>query len=171
MTTVEFNSTSEADTDRLGAILAEELPPGSVIALDGTLGAGKTRLVQAIAAGFNVPRDQVLSPTFVLCHQYVGDLTLYHLDAYRIDSLDEFYELGVEEMIDAGGLVLIEWAAKVIDALPSNRFQIKASCEGETLRRFAITATGQAEEQALGENQTPARPNRVTRLARFGLGC
>src|SRR5690606_5996027 len=103
---------SEEATDRLGAVLAELLPPQAVIALSGTLGAGKTRFVQALAAAAGVPREDVVSPTFVLCQQYEGRQRIYHLDAYRIRDDDEWFELGVEEMFDTTAWVVIEWAER-----------------------------------------------------------
>ena len=72
------------DTDRLARVLAACLPPGTTVALCGTLGSGKTRLVQGLAAACSVPRENVVSPTFVLCTEYQGRRTIYHLDAYRL---------------------------------------------------------------------------------------
>ena len=76
-----FVAHGEDDTQRLGAALAAVLPPGTTVALIGTLGAGKTRLVQALAEACGVPPATVVSPTFVLCQPYHGRRTLYHLDA------------------------------------------------------------------------------------------
>src|SRR5262245_39032142 len=95
-----FEAADEGATECLGAALAAALPAGVTVALCGTLGAGKTRLVQAIAAACGVPRDEVVSPTFVLCQQYHGSREINHLDAYRIADEDEFRELGVEELFD-----------------------------------------------------------------------
>src|SRR5687767_7422440 len=108
-----FDACNEQETDRLGAALAAALPAGTTIALSGTLGAGKTRLVQAIAAALGVRREDVVSPTFVLCQQYVGErATIYHLDAYRIRDEDEFRELGVEELFASGAIVVVEWGER-----------------------------------------------------------
>src|SRR5213078_3989368 len=79
-----YHSASLADTDRLGSALADALPDGAVVALCGTLGAGKTRLVQALAAACGIDRSEVVSPTFVLCHEHSGSRTLYHFDVYRL---------------------------------------------------------------------------------------
>jgi len=115
MTTIDFHAQDLADTDTLGAALSEVLTAGMTVALRGTLGAGKTRLIQAIAAGFNVPRSEVVSPTYVLCHEYDGRLPLYHLDVYRLRDEDEFLELGPEEYFESAGITLIEWADRVVD--------------------------------------------------------
>ena len=89
MNELVFDAASEEDTDRFGAAVAAAVAPGTTIALCGTLGAGKTRLTQAIAAAYGVPREEVVSPTFVLCQQYRGTRTIQHLDAYRLHDEDE----------------------------------------------------------------------------------
>jgi tRNA threonylcarbamoyladenosine biosynthesis protein TsaE len=136
--TFVFEAASEADTDRFGAALAAALPPGTTVALLGTLGAGKTRLVQAIAAALGIARGEVLSPTFVLCQKYDGPLPIYHLDAYRLRDEDEFRELGPEEFFDSPGLTFVEWADKVADALPDERVEIAIEVTGPTSRRFSV---------------------------------
>jgi tRNA threonylcarbamoyladenosine biosynthesis protein TsaE len=136
--TFVFEATSEADTERFGSALAATLPPGTTVALLGTLGAGKTRLVQAIAAALGIERSEVLSPTFVLCQKYDGRLPIYHLDAYRLRDEDEFRELGPEEFFDSPGLTFVEWADKVPDALPDERVEIEIEVTGPTSRRFVV---------------------------------
>jgi tRNA threonylcarbamoyladenosine biosynthesis protein TsaE len=128
----------EEATDRLGAELAAALPPGATVALCGTLGAGKTRLVQAIAAAYGVPRSDVVSPTFVLCQQYRGTRTINHLDAYRLHDEDEFRELGVEELFASDAITIVEWADKIAGALPDHYIQIDIEVTGPTSRRFTI---------------------------------
>src|SRR5262245_16376862 len=108
-----FNSKSEGDTDRLGAALAEALPAGTTVALIGTLGAGKTRLVQAVAAALGIPRDKATSPTFVLVNEYRGRRPVYHFDAYRLRDEDEFLALGAEEYFESEGITFVEWADRV----------------------------------------------------------
>ena len=145
----EFLSRDTDQTDQLGAALAAVLAPGTTVALQGTLGAGKTRLVQAIAAGFNVPRSEVVSPTYVLCHEYDGRLPLYHLDVYRLRDDDEFLELGPEEYFESPGVTLIEWADRVVDCLPAERLEIEIEITGESARRFKLTAQGTAATSML----------------------
>ena len=121
MSQFHYLADNEAATDRLGKVLAEVLPPGTVIALIGTLGAGKTRLVQSVAAALGVPRDEVTSPTFVLVNEYLnGQLPVYHFDTYRLRDVDEFLELGPEEYFNGAGLTFIEWADRVSDCLPAD---------------------------------------------------
>lgn len=132
-------------TDRLGAALAEVLPAGTVIALIGTLGAGKTRLVQAVAAALGVPADDVTSPTFVLINEYAGGrLPVYHFDTYRLKDDDEFLELGPDEYFDSAGLTFVEWADRVTDCLPSDYLRIAIEVLGPTEREFAVTASSDA---------------------------
>jgi tRNA threonylcarbamoyladenosine biosynthesis protein TsaE len=146
--------TSLAETDRLGSLLAELLPPGMTVALNGTLGAGKTRLVEAIAAALGLPRDDVVSPTFVLCQQYEGQLgeaprTLYHFDAYRLRDLDEFLELGIEEYFDSEGITLIEWADRVSECLPRDHLTIELTVRGEAQREASLTASGRCAGEVI----------------------
>ena len=143
MSTFTFVAESEADTDRLGNKLAEALRPSTVVALVGTLGAGKTRLVQAVAHGLGVPADEVTSPTFVLINEYPnGRMPLYHFDAYRLKDDDEFLELGPGEYFDAAGVSFVEWADRVEDCLPGDVLRITIEPTGPTARSFLLEATG-----------------------------
>jgi tRNA threonylcarbamoyladenosine biosynthesis protein TsaE len=142
MTNFTYNSADESATAALGAALAEVLPASATVALCGTLGAGKTRLVQAIAEALGVDRQNVTSPTFVLIQEYHGRRTVYHIDAYRIRDEDEFESLGVEEYFEGDGLVLIEWADRVNRCLPPDRVEIHIEVTGPQSRRFEIAAVG-----------------------------
>jgi tRNA threonylcarbamoyladenosine biosynthesis protein TsaE len=142
MNEFSFLAASEADTERLGQMLADTLPAGTVVALIGTLGAGKTRLVQAVAAALGVPRDGVTSPTFVLVNEYTGGrLPVYHIDAYRLHDEDEFQELGPEEYFDGAGLTFIEWADRVESCLPTDYLRIEIEVVGHEQRRFTVSAS------------------------------
>jgi tRNA threonylcarbamoyladenosine biosynthesis protein TsaE len=145
----DYTARDVHDTDRLGRALAAWLPDTVTVALEGTLGAGKTRLVQAIAAASGVAADSVTSPTFVLCQPYRGARQLYHLDAYRIKDLDEFLELGVEEYFEGPGITLIEWAERVAACLPEERIEVGIVITGETQRLFQLQAFGSTCEQSL----------------------
>lgn len=137
-----FTAHDEHDTDRLGAALAAVLPQGTVIGLIGTLGAGKTRLVQAVAAALGVPRANVTSPTFVLVNEYTGGrLPVYHFDTYRLKDDDEFLNLGPDEYFDGNGLTFVEWADRVEGLLPATRVEIAIEPTGETVRQFSIRGT------------------------------
>ena len=137
-----FLANSETDTDRLGEMLSEALFPGSVVALIGTLGAGKTRLVQAVAAALGNSRDAITSPTFVLVNEYLGGrLPVYHFDTYRLRDEDEFLELGPEEYFAGQGVTFVEWADRFEQLLPSGYLKIEIAPVGATEREFTISAT------------------------------
>ncbi len=143
-----FTAHNEQDTDRLGAALAAVLPPGTVVGLIGTLGAGKTRLVQAVAAAVGVPRANVTSPTFVLVNEYTGGrLPIYHFDTYRLKDDDEFLNLGPDEYFDSNGLTFIEWADRVAELLPAERLEITIEVVGESKRKISIRGTTTALEE------------------------
>jgi tRNA threonylcarbamoyladenosine biosynthesis protein TsaE len=144
-----YDAADETATAALGAALAEVLPDGTTVALCGTLGAGKTRLVQAIAEALGVDRRNVTSPTFVLIQEHHGRRTIYHIDAYRLRDEDEFLALGPEEYFDSDGLVLIEWADRVEHCLPSQRLEIHIEATGPQSRQFEIIAIGMAYEAAI----------------------
>lgn len=146
-------SASEEETRRLGMALGEALVAGDIVALSGTLGAGKTRLVQGICAGLGVTRQLVNSPTFSLIQEYCGRLGVYHFDTYRLRSVDEFLELGALEYFDAGGICLIEWADRVAQVLPDDRLDVSISIVGELERKFQVVSRGPRSAQTLANAQ------------------
>ena len=139
--TFTFRAQTQDDTERLGRALAEAVPHG-VIALDGPLGAGKTRLVQAVAAASGVDRREVVSPTFVLVHEYHGSRPIYHLDAYRLRDDDEFLELGADEYFGPPNLVFVEWAGRVRRCLPAERIDVTIDVVSEHQRDFTVVGYG-----------------------------
>ncbi len=143
MNSFVYNAEDESATAVLGAALAEVLPDGTTVALCGTLGAGKTRLAQAIAEAVGVDRRDVLSPTFVLIQEHHGRRSIYHIDAYRVRDEDEFEALGPEEYFEGDGLVLVEWADRVAACLPSERIEIRIEVTGPNSRRFELIPIGQ----------------------------
>jgi tRNA threonylcarbamoyladenosine biosynthesis protein TsaE len=151
MTEFAFDATDEADTKRLGTALAAVLPPGTTVALIGTLGAGKTRLVQSIAEASGVSRDEVVSPTFVLCQQYHGCRAINHLDAYRLKDEDEFREFGGDELLTGAAITLIEWADRIAAALPDDYLQIEISVTGETARKFVLRSIGERYDKVIAD--------------------
>lgn len=142
MQRLALDTPDEAGTARLGHALARALPGTATLALVGTLGAGKTRLVQALAAACGIDPASVTSPTFVLCQPYHGTRTLMHLDAYRVRDLDEFLELGVEEYFEGPGITLIEWAERVSVCLPADHLEIQIDITGPESRHFELLAHG-----------------------------
>ena len=137
-----FPVTTESpdETRALGRTLADRLAPGSVVALYGDLGTGKTHLVKGIADGLGLDPATVRSPTFTILHTYEeGRRSLHHFDAYRVQSPDEFVELGFEEYVnDEDGLTCIEWADRVDALLPPEALRVTLTHEGPTRRRLAL---------------------------------
>jgi tRNA threonylcarbamoyladenosine biosynthesis protein TsaE len=122
--TVEWSD--EAATWAWGRRLGQLLFPGAVVALVGPLGAGKTTLVRAIAEGLDIANPAwVTSPTFVLLQHYPARLTIHHCDAYRLQSAEELWEVGIDEVLAGEGVCLIEWADKVSTLLPAEHLWIE----------------------------------------------
>ncbi|HWP83107.1 MAG TPA: tRNA (adenosine(37)-N6)-threonylcarbamoyltransferase complex ATPase subunit type 1 TsaE [Bacteroidota bacterium] len=125
----KFTSTSELQTIEFAAEFGRGLRRGNVVALFGDLGSGKTQFVKGVCRAFGV-NELVASPTFVLLNRYGGrdssgeELLIYHFDLYRIQSLDEIYDLGYEEFIRSNGICLIEWANVLGTLLPATRYEV-----------------------------------------------
>lgn len=134
-----YESNSVAQTESVAAELALRLRPGDVIALDGDLGAGKTQFVRGLVAALGGDPRTVSSPTFVLLHIYdCRALKVFHIDAYRLGSEADLDSIGFAELLDQGGVTVIEWASRVSDALPGRRTAIRIDATGETSRRIEI---------------------------------
>jgi tRNA threonylcarbamoyladenosine biosynthesis protein TsaE len=125
------------ETCAIGARLADRLRPGSVVACVGELGAGKTCFLQGLCRGLGV-ESAVTSPTFVLVNHYRGRLPVYHLDAYRTETLTEVIDLGVEEFLHGDGVTVIEWADKLRLLLPRHTITVTLSGLGDEPRRIVI---------------------------------
>lgn len=133
-----FPSHGEADTLALGRKLASLLRGGEVLALSGDLGAGKTHLCKGLVAGLG-HEGEVTSPTFALVQEYrSGRLPVFHFDWYRIEHPAELIQLGWDEYLDEGGIVLVEWAEKFPDLLPADAWQLDLRIDGETDRVLTL---------------------------------
>ena len=142
-----FHSHNAAESELLGEQVGSALETGSVVALIGELGAGKTTLTKGIARGLGVP-GLVHSPSFTLIHEHVGRLPVYHFDLYRLNSPQELEEIGCESYFYGEGVSVIEWAEKAIGCLPPDRVEIRITGENEG-RTFEIRATGPRSSAAL----------------------
>lgn len=141
-----------AATLALGRHLGRRLWPGSVVALIGELGAGKTQLVRFIAEGLGIADSRIVtSPTFVLVQEYPARLPIYHFDAYRLKTEAEFADLGVHEYFESGGVCLIEWADRVAGCLPEEHLLITLETTGETSRRARVEGKGKEYEKLIVE--------------------
>src|ERR1019366_7212159 len=154
MNPVVIDVQSLAETEAFGRRLAAHLFPGAVVALIGTLGAGKTHLVRAIAEGLDIANSNVVnSPTFVLIQEYEARLPIYHFDAYRLQTEAEFADLGVHEYFQGNGVCLVEWADKVPTCLPRERLEIRIPVTGEQSRRLEIVGIGERYQELTTEAQ------------------
>ena len=129
---LELTTTSAADTRRLAATIAAALRVGDVISLTGELGAGKTCFVQGAAAALGVT-ERVTSPTFLLRRDYAGRVPIVHLDVYRLDTLREAAELGLDDIHRC--VTFIEWGDAMQPLLPADHLEIEFSCPAEPVRR------------------------------------
>jgi tRNA threonylcarbamoyladenosine biosynthesis protein TsaE len=134
-------SADETTTRAIGAALAGLLDPGDVVGLTGDLGAGKTRLVQGAAAALGVEAP-VLSPTFMLVREYDGDLSVHHVDAYRLNGPLELEDLGLEDVLAADAVVFVEWADRVAAALPESWLELVLHIRDDDSREIEIHPHG-----------------------------
>ncbi len=141
-------SSSVAETEALAAKLACGLSGGVCVALYGDLGAGKTQFVRGLVRGFGGDARVVSSPTFVLLNVYDASkdspqrLTVYHLDAYRVNGPGDFEGIGFAELLEEGGIVVVEWADRVETLLPRDRIEVRIEPVDQETRRIQITQPG-----------------------------
>ncbi|MDO8630801.1 MAG: tRNA (adenosine(37)-N6)-threonylcarbamoyltransferase complex ATPase subunit type 1 TsaE [Phycisphaerales bacterium] len=153
-----FESDSADATFAWGRSLGRCIPGGTVIGLVGPLGAGKTHLVKGIAFGNAGDKPcEVTSPTFTLVHEYAGRLTLFHLDAYRLNRSAEVVALGFDEMIREDSAVVVEWAHRVRDAMPFDTLWIEIAPLTESSRRLIFRAGGKCSSVFLESLRELAR--------------
>ena len=120
---VEIYLNSSEETLKLGEIIGKSLNPGSIIALVGDLGAGKTVLVKGIAQGLGI-EEEPNSPTFVIMNYYEGRIPLYHFDLYRLSDEDELIGIGYDECFFGNGVCAVEWADRISDIFPDHTIKI-----------------------------------------------
>jgi tRNA threonylcarbamoyladenosine biosynthesis protein TsaE len=131
------------ETRKLAAALAELARPGDLLVLAGDLGAGKTAFVQGFGRGLDVA-EPITSPTFTLAQQYEGRLVVHHLDVYRLAHLAEVAELGLSELLDEGGVTLIEWGDAIAPLLPGDYLEVRLTYgeADDDERRIALRPVG-----------------------------
>jgi tRNA threonylcarbamoyladenosine biosynthesis protein TsaE len=130
-------------THRAGHLLADLLEPGDVVGLVGDLGAGKTLLVQGLAAGLALPSEvRVTSPTFALVNEYRGGrLPIVHVDLYRLENEGELEHIGLDELLEGAGVSAVEWCER-FPVLPDDHLHVTIDIESETSRRLHARGTG-----------------------------
>ena len=134
---MEYITNSPEETEAVGAALAAQLQPGTVIAYRGDLGAGKTAFTRGLARGLGC-RELVTSPTYTIVNEYLGGrLPLFHFDMYRLASSDDLFDIGWEDYLERGGVCAVEWSENVEDAM-EEPVNITIEKLGESSRRITI---------------------------------
>ena len=158
---IEARTDDAAGTQALAAALADVVVPGDVLVLSGDLGAGKTAFTQGFGAALGVT-ERITSPTFTLVHEYEGSVPIHHVDVYRLDDAAEVFDLALPEMLDDGGITVIEWGNLIIPELPRDYLDIRISLtsieEGLDSRNITLAAVGSswaAREQKLAAALAP----------------
>lgn len=134
----KFTSESETETMAFARCFAESLEKGSVVALTGELGSGKTHFAKGMAQAFGIEKSAVHSPTYALIHEYVGRMPLYHFDCYRMESVREALEIGAEEYFYGRGVCVIEWPERISPILPEETIWIELEKTGPGERQIFI---------------------------------
>lgn len=136
-----FHTTSPEETEHVGQRLAETLQPGTVIAFQGDLGAGKTAFTRGLARGLG-SEDRVTSPTYTIVNEYLGGkMPLFHFDMYRLGSSDELFDIGWEDYLERGGICAVEWSENVSDAM-IGALIVRIEKTGETSRTITLEGGG-----------------------------
>jgi tRNA threonylcarbamoyladenosine biosynthesis protein TsaE len=167
---IELATDSVDQTRDVGAALAGVVQPGDVVLLAGDLGAGKTAFAQGLGRGLGIA-DRITSPTFTLARHYHGRLDLHHLDVYRLEHLTELFDVGLPELLDEGGVTLIEWGDTILPAIPADFLEVRLTfgpaeddgtdgAGGEDHRTLALRPVGvrwHARQRVLAEVLAPWR--------------
>ena len=139
----KYISNSREETEKIGALFAEGLKGGEVVAFIGGLGMGKTCFTRGLAKGLDFDGD-VTSPTFALINEYLGGrLNLYHFDMYRIESWEDLYSSGFFEYIEENGIVAVEWSENIENALPENTVFVEIKALEDEKREITIYRKGE----------------------------
>jgi tRNA threonylcarbamoyladenosine biosynthesis protein TsaE len=148
---------SPEETQRLGEALGRLLKPGDVVTLAGEMGAGKTAFAQGVGKGLGVD-DPVSSPTFALVHEYEGRFPVWHLDTYRVASLDELSDLSWDDLLSGGGVILVEWPERIAPALPPERLDVTLKYRAGDTRNIELTPHGARIQQLLKQLRKEYQP-------------
>lgn len=134
---MEIITHSERETEEAGAAFAAGIPDGTVVAMYGELGAGKTAFVRGIAQGMGLD-CRVNSPTFTIVNEYLGARTLLHFDMYRLGSADELWDIGWDDYLSRGAVCAVEWSENVADAFTGDEITVRFEKLSDTDRRITI---------------------------------
>ena len=148
-----FLSGSPAITFNFGKRLGERLKAGSIIALIGELGCGKTLFTRGICVGLGVPEKYVSSPTFIFVNEYRGRLPVFHIDLYRLDTIAEEFEIGILDYLAKAdsGVIVVEWAEKILSLLPDSYLQVHFQVLSARRRQLEFVSFGERFDNLLRE--------------------
>ncbi|HJX69677.1 MAG TPA: tRNA (adenosine(37)-N6)-threonylcarbamoyltransferase complex ATPase subunit type 1 TsaE [Dehalococcoidia bacterium] len=148
-----FITTSPLATQNLGKRIGEKLSPGSVVALMGELGCGKTCFTKGLCAGLGIPKREVNSPSFTFANEYKGKLPVFHLDLYRVEDMVASLEVGVSDYLlrTESGVAIIEWAERILPLLSDNYLAVHFSVLAPKKRQIILTAFGERFSKLLNE--------------------
>ncbi|MCJ7662718.1 MAG: tRNA (adenosine(37)-N6)-threonylcarbamoyltransferase complex ATPase subunit type 1 TsaE [Desulfobacterales bacterium] len=151
--TEKITSHTPQETEQLGSLLGSMLAKGDIIALCGELGTGKTTFVRGMARGMGLEETEVASPSFTLVNEYEGPLRLFHIDLYRLEDEKELLGIDYEEYIKGDGVVVIEWANRIPQAVPRDALWITLRYLGADCREVALRAQGDRYTRMIEELQ------------------
>ena len=140
---LELQSDSPEDTLEIARALGEILAPGDVVALTGDLGAGKTLFCKGVGEALGVSPDRIVSPSFVIVTEHRGRLPFTHVDVYRLDTVREAEEIGLDETFAGEGVCVVEWAEKVMELLPRDCVRVTFTVSDGDRREIAVAAPDQ----------------------------
>ena len=145
---MEFITTSPAQTEAVAEALAKQLKPGTILAYEGDLGAGKTAFTRGLARGLGAT-DMVTSPTYTIVNEYLsGRMPLFHFDMYRLASSDDLWDIGWEDYLERGGVCAVEWSENVADAM-EDPITVRIEKLGDEQRKITILGGRDLEDFSL----------------------
>ena len=140
---MNYTSNSYEETQKIASEFANKLKPGDILTLDGDLGAGKTAFTGGLAKGIGI-NGYVTSPTFTIVNEYRnGTMPLFHFDVYRLESMDDLYDIGWEDYISQGGICVVEWADIIRDGLDLPYYEIRITKLSDDKRNITINHKGE----------------------------
>ena len=159
---LELRARTAEETREVGEAMSASLRARDAVVLTGELGAGKTTFVQGVARGLGI-EDQVSSPTFTLVKEYRGILDIAHVDVYRLERVQDVVDLGLDELGDGEGVLLVEWGDAVEDLLPDERLRVELTTEDllSDVRRLRISALGASWQERWGALEVAVAPWRL----------
>jgi len=147
---LQITTVSSCETEALGASIGTLLQPGSFLALQGTLGGGKTCLTRGVVASL-APQSAhlVASPTYAIMNCYPGNTPVYHFDFYRLTGDDDIAELGFEEFFYGDGVCVVEWSERLVELMPDDVLTLQFEYAGDNRRLITITSSGEKTDNVL----------------------